>query len=183
MLAPTRIRSTQEPRRSAANTPATAPTRTCKHTPTSASVAVRVMRAAMMSTTGSRSWKLFPRSTWIADRPKGTTLRQLACAGSLRRSRGPTWSSRRQNISYCTRRGRLRPSWSRIRATSAGRACGPADMRAGSPGSTSFRMNAIDTTPHTTTTLHPSLRRSVLTALLFRGPVRIRARCGRAIPG
>ena len=82
--------------------------------------------------------------------PRGKTTAQLGVGSPGRSSRGPRCTSRVQKRAYCTTEGRSSPSCSRMRATSAGRACGPATIRAGSPGRRTLTAKAIDTTAQTT---------------------------------
>src|SRR5215471_13013880 len=102
-----------------------------------------------------------PRSTCT-----GPMAAQLACA-PCSPALGPMWTSRPTKIRYCVHKGRSSPSWARMRATSAGRACGPATARAGSVGSRWLMKKARVTTAHRVKSDHA---RRVVTWASISGP-------------
>src|SRR5262252_3257383 len=116
-----------------------------------------------------------PRSTCT-----GPMAAQLACA-PCSPALGPMWTSRPTKIRYCVHKGRSSPSWARMRATSAGRACGPATARAGSVGRRWLMKKARVTTAHSVKSDHAS--RVVTWASISAPPFRHRTRPRWPAPG
>src|SRR5215813_6423932 len=57
------------------------------------------------------------------------------------------WDRRPRKLRYCCQNGKVRPSWWRMRSTSAAVACGPAITTAGSPGSSRSSEKTTVATP------------------------------------